>query len=120
MVHDLKSLQQPNVNLEILESTGDDNGYKVKLCLSNIYFNLDYGTNPERINSISLRSTQSELDFDLSAKKDHPNDTKNLLTMDEPIIKNLAKSLIPNLDFPHQGVARDLDIYTLHRGIASF
>ena len=120
MVHDLRSRQQSPVNLEILESTGNDDGYKVKLRLLNINLTLDYGNNVKRINTVSLRTTQSELNYDLSAEKDYPSNTKMLLAMDEPIIKTLAKSLVPNLDSPHQGTARDLEIYSLHQKIASF
>ena len=120
MVHDLRSRQQRSVNLEILESTGNDNGYKVKLRLLNISLNLDYGTSINRVNTLSLRSAQSEINYDLSADKDNSSNTKVLLAMDEPIIKTLARSLVPNLDSPHQGTARDLDIFSLHQEIASF
>lgn len=120
MVHDLRLHQQQSINLEILESTGNDNRYKVKLRLLNIYLNLDYGTNIERINTLSLRSAQSEINYNLSAEKNYSSNTKMLLAMDEPIIKTLARSLVPNLDSPHQGTTRDLDIYGLHQKIASF
>jgi hypothetical protein len=120
MVHDLRSLQQPSFTPEILESAGNDERYKVKLRLSNLRLNLDYGTNSSRVNTVSWRSAQSELNFDLSAKKNYSNNVETLLAADEPVLKTLAKSLLPNLDIGYQGLGRDLDIYGLHRGIVSF
>lgn len=121
MVIDLKSkLIDSNANLEILESIGNVNAYRVKLKMSNIRLDLNYGVSSERTNSIVLGNSQCDSIFDLSGSRNYSNNLMQLRDVEEPILKTLRNSITQELISVHPDISRDLEIYELHQQIISF